>query len=1277
MSHHRIGFTVVLVLTAHMAVAANLHVSSSSPTNGPGSAWSNAFHTIEEAIDAAVGGDEVWIAAGVYRPSNDNGFVMKRRVDLYGGFAGDESTRNERDWKANLTVLSGDRDHNDDTNSQGIVESATGYDSTLVGSNSHHVLYCPPTTVASNIVDGLTITAGRGTNGSHGGGICVRNSEWLTLRNCTISGNRAGFGETGQGGAPGGSGGSGGGCYIGGGHGVVEICIVRGNRAGDGGMGGAEAGGAAGGGGGLFPEGGYVTVRNCLVVGNRAGSGGAGSPWGAHGSGGGIQSLHSIALRNCTMTENHAERGGGLSTSGGGSVRNCIIFFNTADTATNWHDEAGSTVLGDHNCTTNDPLFADASAGHYQPRLESTCIGRGAYEAWMTGATDLAGWPRVLGGVDIGAYEYYTSTNYYVSTSGANWYPYNTWERAARSIQDAVDVASDGDSVFVSNGVYATGGALTPGHTLTNRVCVSNAITLCSVNGPDVTTIVGEGPLGASAVRCLYMTNNAVVSGFTLSNGCTHTSDNFYFNQSGAAAFLDRGGILSNCIAVAGESDGYAGGVFCWYGGTVVNCAIKDSKGSSGGGATLWYGGMVRDCTISGNEARGSGGGVLCTFGGTVRNCAISENDVTGSTGGGGGVYLDHGGSVENCTVNGNDAAGSKGGGGVYCDNGGTNRNCVIYANTATVIGANWATMNSVHSFEYCCTTPLPTNNATGCISDDPEFVRAATGDFRLLGTSHCIDVGTNEGWMATGIDLEGKPRIVSGTVDMGALEWSPWIKATATGPGVIDPPGNTWVLPGSNLTYTMMPAPGYLVEEVLVDGGSIGSTRTYTFTNVTEYHNIRVVFMIEADVLYVAANGAHVWPYTNWLTAATNIQTAVDTVPSGRLVLVSNGVYDVGTRGTPGGTSANRLVLTRDVTIRSVNGPAVTVVAGAQAAGGGNGDGAVRCAYMTAGSLEGFTLTNGHTRVTGDADKDRRGGGVHARNAIVRNCVLTGNSADVLGGGASYGTLYNCLLTHNSSVAGGAACFAALINCTLSANTGLDACGGALESALTNCIVYHNTAPVDPNWGSCVLAYCCATPSGGVHCVTAAPGFVDAAREDYGLGRKSPCIDVGLDEKWMRDATDLAGRPRQLNGDAVGQDTVDIGCHEYLNRTADTDGDTMTDGFEDDYGLNPADASDASGNPDNDPHNNVQEFTADTDPRNSNDYFRIAAISNNSPVTVYFDSSSNRVYLLHGRGNLVDGMWHSVPGAGPKSGVGGQDSLSDTNGHSRGPFYRLEVQLP
>ena len=89
------------------------------------------------------------------------------------------------------------------------------------------------------------------------------------------------------------------------------------------------------------------------------------------------------------------------------------------------------------------------------------------------------------------------------------------------------------------------------------------------------------------------------------------------------------------------------------------------------------------------------------------------------------------------------------------------------------------------------------------------------------------------------------------------------------------------------------------------------------------------------------------------------------------------------------------------------------------------------------------------------------------------------------------------------------------------------------------------------------------------------------------------------------------------------------------------------------------------------------EEYIADTDPTDSNSYFRVTQITHESPVTVRFDSSTGRLYILEGATNLVNGLWTNVPGAGPRLGAGDGDALTDTNEPPWGPYYRLGVELP
>ena len=120
----------------------------------------------------------------------------------------------------------------------------------------------------------------------------------------------------------------------------------------------------------------------------------------------------------------------------------------------------------------------------------------------------------------------------YVSLTGLHISPYTNWADASTNIQFAIDASDAGDLLLVTNGVYDAGEVVVH-EGLINRVALTNAITVMSVNGPQQTVIMGRGPLGQSAIRCAYVGSNSTLAGFTLTNGHTRVAGASFTEQFG------------------------------------------------------------------------------------------------------------------------------------------------------------------------------------------------------------------------------------------------------------------------------------------------------------------------------------------------------------------------------------------------------------------------------------------------------------------------------------------------------------------------------------------------------------------------------------------------------------------------------------------------------------------------------------------------------------------------------------------------------------------------
>ena len=270
---------LVDTITVNVTINGTRFASPGGLSSGLCSTWAAACE-LQYVLASAQTGDEIWVKAGSYYPTTDSdrrtSFVLKNGVGLYGGFAGAESLRSQRDPAANVSILSGEIG---DPNS--------------TSDNSYHVVIGSGTD-ATAVLDGFTITAGNasGTSpASQGGGLYDNNGSPI-LNNLIFLSNSA----------P-----SGGGLYITGGAPSLTHLTFNSNQANSYG-------------GGLLITNSNLTLSD-LTFNNNTASGG-----------GGLSITYStIIMNNVIFNANSASSGGGIySAYSNLTITNALLNMNTA-----------------------------------------------------------------------------------------------------------------------------------------------------------------------------------------------------------------------------------------------------------------------------------------------------------------------------------------------------------------------------------------------------------------------------------------------------------------------------------------------------------------------------------------------------------------------------------------------------------------------------------------------------------------------------------------------------------------------------------------------------------------------------------------------------------------------------------------------------------------------------------------------------------------------------------------------------------------------------------
>ena len=320
------------------------------------------------------------------------------------------------------------------------------------------------------------------------------------------------------------------------------------------------------------------------------------------------------------------------------------------------------------------------------------------------------------------------------------------------TIQAAINDANDGDEIVVNPGIYTGDG---------NRDIdfLGSAITVRSIdpNEPNIVsaTVIDCQRSGRGFYFHTEEDANSVLDGFTILNG------NAYYG--GAIYCYGSSPTIRNCRISRNEAV-WGAGIFCKQRScaTISNCIIYGNTGH-GISCSRSSDSTINNCLIIGNTA----GGIFCYIYSSpiISNCTISEN--IGAWGGG---ILSQ--SYSNPIVS----------------------NCILWENRATygneiaLLGATYPSTITVTysdvqggaSEVYVC-SGCTLNWGPGNVDANPMFMDAngldevlCTEDdnLRLFGGSPCIDAGDNSAVTPSlPTDIEGNPRIINGTVDMGAYE--------------------------------------------------------------------------------------------------------------------------------------------------------------------------------------------------------------------------------------------------------------------------------------------------------------------------------------------------------------------------------------------------------------------------------------------------------------------------------------------------------------------------
>jgi hypothetical protein len=195
-------------------------------------------------------------------------------------------------------------------------------------------------------------------------------------------------------------------------------------------------------------------------------------------------------------------------------------------------------------------------------------------------------------------------------------------------------------------------------------------------------------------------------------------------------------------------------------------------------------------------------------------------------------------------------------------------------------------------------------------------------------------------------------------------------INATAGAGGSIDPSGTITVNKGESQTFTITPEDCYQVDDLLVDGVSVGSVTSYTLVSIQQDYTIQATFVLSPGIKNIDTG-------IEYLT----IQAAIDVAQDGETIVVCPGIY-----------YENIEFDGKDITLQSTDPTDPDIIADTIIDGEENGT-VIRFNGGDTSTIKGFTIQNGNAIYGGGVD-------IGSSSPIIENNIITNNTATGLGGG-------------------------------------------------------------------------------------------------------------------------------------------------------------------------------------------------------------------------------------------------------------------------------------